>query len=510
MNSVQLDFTPATGTAGRNRFTVGAVRSRLSRLPVEDMERAAASLLQEIRSFNQLAAPGSRYLSVLEVFHSHLEGILPSLLHHLEQASPPHTPITQQRARLADGLLEALARAYANTLPPPHPLLDALRSKKDVHMPLVRGLELHARRLVLAHGLYLRAPPGCWASMHALYALARIWKLFDLDLNAPLSSPEAIYVSALLLAFADPARLSTAELHRTRDYIARFGDLSRIYGPRAKAGRGEGVFLIDLDADAPGVPVARSHDGPAPRNRLLLSTRSLLRRVSFHYDGLGTGSAPGQLGLPGEADPHQYRRLLHRLAGPWRGMVRQRAARQRFQPRAELHVGLGATWAQIQSPAHRPSGAVMATSVGNLWAILNESPGGYLLRYLSGASGPIRVGDLVLIRPRDQAGLFPCVVRRLHSEHGPDLHVGLQQSPGRFERATFQRADRTEIGHRPLLLVVTQSHGAMQETAILPAGSVRPGEEIRIRQGANERRCLVRDLAESTGLIDRVRLKPVR
>jgi hypothetical protein len=500
-------FTPAGVRAGEDRYTIGAVRARLAHMPAQDLDLATRTLTRELEAFNHLVAPGSRYLPVLELFHSHVEGLLPRLQARLDNAAPPLTHVARQHARAADQLLKELASAYRNTLMQGHGLLGNLLRKRELHMPLVRTIDLLSRRLVLSYRLYSRPPKGVWQSLHELFVLARRLSIAKLDLNAPHTNPEALYRKTLLLALADPSRLSGNELRRTREYIARFGDVARFHGATASSRTAQGLFYIDFDSDRPGIPLSRMTADKRPRNGLLLSTRALLKRLVFQYDRLSFGSNPAQLGLPTDPDPRHYRDFIRRLGTAWRGLPRSRAQRLRFHPRAEIFSGFPAAWAQLQAhEQQRASGELRtgpSTPDANEWAILNESPQGYALRYLSGSVGAARVGDLVVIRTRDRGHVFPCLVRWVRSEPGENLEIGLQQLLGKYEPATFRRAQGRHYGQIPILASATPDSPRLL-TVLAPSRLLGLRQEIVIRRGSTETRHTVRRLVESTTFADLV------
>jgi len=501
-------FTSPDARAGEDRYTIGAVRSRLARLSAQDLDLATRTLTRELEAFNHLVAPGSRYLPVLELFHSHVEGLLPRLQARLDNAAPPLGNLDRQHARAADLLLKELATAYRNTLMRGHGVLGNLLRKRELHMPLVRTIDLLSRRLVLSYRLYSRPPKGVWQSLHELFQLSRRLRIARLDLNAPHTNPEALYRKTLLLAFADPARLSGIELRRTRDYIARFGDAARFHRPDAKARTTEGIFLIDLGADRPGVPLSRFRGDRRPKNGLLLSTRSLLKRLVLQYDRLSLGSAPAQLGLPADPDPRHYRDFIRRMAVAWRGLPRSRSARTRFHPRAELYAGFPAAWAQLQAAHQREAAGELqkgpSPAGANEWAVLNESPEGYALRYLSGSVAAARVGDLVAIHTRDHGKVFACVIRWVRSEPGENLEIGLQQMRGRFTAATFRRAQGRHYGPIPILICPVPGTGSRRLRVLAPSRLLAPRHDIFIRQGASEARFVIRGVVESTTFVDLV------
>jgi hypothetical protein len=241
-----------------------------------------------------------------------------------------------------------------------------------------------------------------------------------------------------------------------------------------------------------------------PEDGILLSTRALLNRLIIQYGRLKVGGTPSQLGLPADPDPRRSRDFIRRLGRAWRGVPNARAPRLRFNPRAELYAGFPAAWARLQADQQRSAaGQIQQKPAGaaNEWAVLNESPEGYALRYLSGSVGAARVGDLVVIRTRDHDRMFPCLVRWVRSEPGENLEIGLQQLRGQFTPATFRRAQGRHYGQVPILAAPVPAAGK-RLAVVAPSRLLGLGQEILIRQGSVEARYLTREIVESTTFVD--------
>ena len=60
------------------------------------------------------------------------------------------------------------------------------------------------------------------------------------------------------------------------------------------------------------------------------------------------------------------------------------------------------------------------------WALVDESPDGYGIRYLRGDIGNVEVGDIVGIRPRESSHVQICLVRRVSNAGQTRFELGLQ------------------------------------------------------------------------------------
>jgi hypothetical protein len=94
----------------------------------------------------------------------------------------------------------------------------------------------------------------------------------------------------------------------------------------------------------------------------------------------------------------------------------------------DLVVGFDLLWQLLAGPSNRRRTDELPLKVETSeWAIGNESPGGFSLQYLAGNAGPVRVGEVVGLRPRDQGVVHVCLSRRVVSGDLQSLELGLQK-----------------------------------------------------------------------------------
>ncbi|HEY5764305.1 MAG TPA: hypothetical protein VIS73_13935, partial [Rhodocyclaceae bacterium] len=116
-----------------------------------------------------------------------------------------------------------------------------------------------------------------------------------------------------------------------------------------------------------------------------------------------------------------------------RGHPQRRFSRTRFKPRGELVSSLEDLLAAVAGVALLcrrsedpipPGGARPAVSE---WAITDESPDGFGIRFLRGDMRRVEVGDLVAFRPRERGRIHLCLVRRITNAGAAQLELGLQE-----------------------------------------------------------------------------------
>lgn len=452
------------------------LRRRLSNLAQADLDTAARTLIEELVRFNRVP-PNRRHIPVVDIFRALIESVMPRLQARLDGSTPPISRSVRANAYLVEKLLKELGIAYTRLVHSVPVSWLSFGHRQQLHGPLVRAMDLLARRLLLSYRLYARAPKGVWAGLHELHLLALDWNIANRDIAAPNTSAYAVYRKALLLAFAEPSRLASGDLQRVRDYIARFGDAADVVRPHADRAV-HCLFIIDSREDRAGLSFAKLRH-PVPSDRaLLLETGRLVDRIGQQLQQLEQGIAPVQLGLPQDPDTQRYRNMLRRLAANWSGAARKRAPRLHFRPRAEVHVGFPGVWKMLEAPVEPGPAAELPA---NEWGILNESPGGFALRHIRGAIPALRVGDLIGVRSRDRGDVFVCLVRWILSETAEHIDIGLQQLAPRFAPATYRRIDGRAVTHVPVLFAPSSPHFNRVPVVVLPAKLVTAGTDFVIQ-----------------------------
>lgn len=486
----------ARGSAGAGQPDADELGAWLATLPAHDLSGAARLLIDKLVAINRTAGNPRTRVRLLDMIRERVETVVPRLERPLEDIALPLAPPLRETAYLIEKLLKELGAGYsAAVLQTPRAWL-AFGRKRQIHGPLVRAMDLLSRRLLLTHRLYARSPGGVWTELHQLYGLARSLGLESRQTESPHTSPVAIYRNALLLAFAEPARLMPGELALVQDYLARFGSLAGILGslPDEKP---RGIFLIDPRRDRPGVAASkRKEDGVAGFDRVL-SARALVERLESQFVRLQSGVSPDTLGLPDEAGRVAYRALLRRLAGNWRGDKRKRSARLRFHPRVAVHVGLTNAWASL-GPAARTNHVPPVSE----WVIVNESAGGFALRLMSVRNGHVAVGDVVLLRSRERNTEYACIVRRVASNNPEHLEIGVQQlAPRALAAVAFLDPAEHDLGVKALFCPGVPSRD-QPALLVVPEGVRASRREVHLRTREGVARVRVRRVAERTGDIE--------
>lgn len=455
MSATSLELIRNWLPFGRRRSTradVAALRDWLDGLVGAPAPIVAQALLDKLRVFIVEERNRHARLKLLEAFYGEARHILPGIEATLSSASLPLPAVARQAALATDGLLEELAAGYASLGTggrAAHPrLLDRIAC--------TRQIACLARRQEIACRSYASISENCWRQLHAAYAAARRGGFADFaDGDCRL---ESLYVGALLLAYADPSRFSRHDLAGLCAAVARYAPLVSVganAGPPGAA-RPAALFVVAAEKGDAGRRYTADVAALAARETWLIDCRALvavLERV------IAAGDAAGEAEFPPQ--------LLGAVLEAWRGPPTRRHARQKFRPRVDLFVGFNDVFATLAAAARRTAPAAERPSE---WAVLDESPDGFGLRYLRGEAHEIQVGQLVGLRLRERDPLTVCRVRRVVNAGLARLEVGLQ--------TLAPRAIPLTIGSVPAVLLPSLPARTGAAGLIVPAGSAIGGEPV--------------------------------
>jgi len=483
---MMLDFIARTRSgAGDGEFAPDRVRTWLSSLPAADAMSAARALIERLVDLNRAELQSRSRLRVLDMFRDYVDWLLPQLEGRIARAQLPLAGELRQVAYCIEKLLKELAAGYSDVvLRVPRAWL-SIGSKRQLHLPLTRAIDFHARRLALSQRLYARSPGAVWVEMHQIYQIARDWGVADREAEAPRTSPLQVYRDALLLAFAQPTKLNHGDFARVQSYLAGHGDLAELV-PAGKVAEPLCVFAIDPRRDKPGVAYAKRADAGFENGELMLVTHHLVERLLIQLKKLQAGIAPTSLGLTDEAAREHYQELMQRLIAHWRGERKSRTARMRFHPRVELSVGLRDIWRLLraESPQDTPAADITrreALTRASEWIILNESSRGFALGYMSGGLPPINVGEIVALKGKERGAVYVCLVRWILSNNPEHFELGLQQLAPIVVPAVIKPGELERVAPEPILFFPEVPAQRRPPAVLTPVNRLRSNEEFSLR-----------------------------
>jgi hypothetical protein len=265
-----------------------------------------------------------------------------------------------------------------------------------------------------------------------------------------------------------PTSFTSRELEFIGQYVDRHAHAVEL-SSEAPRGHG-GIFWIDPDRDVP--PYALSRRTPPPETPVLyFACDAIARGAADHLAALENGRSATELGLPSFAETYAGRGVLKRLFNFWGRPAKRKFPRRRQSYRADLCAGLDQLQLLLQGPDQAPHAL-------SEWMITNESPDGYAMMHVSGATEQLRVGDIVALRSRRGVSLTDkvwqiCIVRWALSENPEHIELGLQVLSGSGIPAKLAMPQYPEnAGSVPALLLPKAPPLRLSQALVLPTGTV--------------------------------------
>ncbi|MBS1188342.1 MAG: hypothetical protein H6R10_134 [Rhodocyclaceae bacterium] len=402
--------------------TIKSILEWLARAHSPDGLEDASGLRRLLLALRATSLPVEQRLKLLDPLYDYAAKLVVSQFPSLHQVTLPVSRQTRQLVRAIQDVLEILAQDYLDaqvadpeTAAQARPPIDSLR-------PTMQCLSWH---LTISHLVAAPTGAGIWQQLHSTFRICRRLGLDQIEGPAGASRIERIYLSSLLLSVVQPASFTSQELEFIGQYIDHSAQGIEI-SSEAPPGH-EGIFWIDSDRDSP--PHALARRVPPPETPVLyFACDTIARRAADHLAALEGGHAATDLDLPPFADSPAGHGVLKRLIDFWGHPAKRKFPRRRQSYRADLCAGLDRLWQLLQSPSLPPSAS-------SEWMITNESPDGYAMMHVAGATEQLRVGDIVALQPRrgEASSLLPwqiCIVRWALSENPEHIELGLQVLSG--------------------------------------------------------------------------------
>lgn len=410
-----------------------------------------------------------------------------------ETASLPLLASAKQAAVAADSLLKALATEYAALSLRLQEKAEQPDAKELLRLAALRAMQALARREVLAYRGHAVPSPTSWKLMRDMYAVARAQGVAGP--NGDGTAVEHEYAAALLLALADPARLPRTALAAVHAFIAGLAPLARIEAASAPREDLSCRFLIATDKGRPAQPLAQTEDetekAVAP-DGLVLNCAALAPKIE---ELLAAGGEAAPL-------PPEVMRLLHDAWSAAAAPAR-RFSRTQFKQHIDVIAGLPAILRLLsgRSPGRRQNDAAHADATDTSeWLVINESPDGFGLQHLNGEVPALAIGDVVMLRPREQGKIHICLVRRNNQAAREHLEIGVQLLSSAATVVPLPSEDILAMGQQGLLLLQLPAF-SNAAGIIAAAGALTPQSVITHNQeGTLKYFRLGSRIATSTGI----------
>ena len=479
----------------------------LERLPVANLHESAQALLLSLAAQNRQVLADDTRLKLLELYRTIVHNLASTIKLQISGAALPLAEKQHQLATLARELLIELANGYKIVLQASSGRLLNFRGKPDQAQTMQRILSANSRLLMLCYEGYADVPARLWSEIHQIYRYAIQQNVQDdIVADTPPASVSQLYRLCLLIATADPYRMTQGEVGKVLDLLRLYGDVAQIQPPTPPL-KADGLFLISPDADQPPLPLLRHTGITDPAHDYFFNTMELARRLHQLLARLKAGESAAQLGLPGYADEATYQGLLQRLIRNWgHAPTRHFNRHGSGHDEAELCTGIRAIHAFLLAAdsgpgtAHRSEfdtddisiSAISAVgrnqntdAIATQWTVVNDSASGLALHKRNSTSVNLKVGEVVAVRsqllPRWNIG----VVRWLRNSPADQIEFGLQMLSPNPQPVWIRNAVGRIRTNQPALLLPANPMLQVPQQLLIPRGIYVAGIPLELSAATN-------------------------
>lgn len=419
------------------------------RLPMSNPAEAGEELADYLATLNRADVSHDVRVKVIERLYPVVEDVVGSLREQYGAVSLPLPAKQRRNAELAQRLLLETADCYK--------VMTLEWLSKRFHLFGGNPLPQYLQRILLTlqsvlevcYETHESCPNGLWVDMHQTYNFALRYGIQSAvpEDSKHMLSLEQIYIASLLLALADPYHFPQSELVWARDIIARYANLAHLHPAEDATSGGAGLFLVEVNTDAPPRPLAREPHPMNPRWELLLTTTELAKHLALLSTHMRSHDDIEKLGLPEAARDPAYATMLRRLKLNWGASLQRMAQRRKHQSRREFEVsfGLKSVHALIAPPSAGDAIVYGATPheappLRVRCQTVNDSMGGLSLRHHGGTGLQVRVGDVVGMRQGNGAWSVG-LVRWFRIPAADEVFFGVQLLAPQADAVQLRRLD---------------------------------------------------------------------
>ena len=437
----------------------------LDTLPAQKPADELTSLHHRLTSFRGSITTNDERAIVLDRFFTRSMAVAEAAMPKLSCTTVPIPRKTRQLVRLLQDLTHSLATDFIV-------LFNALEARAGADSLPQKALALRCSLILLAQHLtvsdLVAAPSGTgiWQLLHQTYDKVRQLGLEGQSTASDTHTIRQIYCSAILLGCAQPASFTSKEVGFVVANLDRFArQVEWVDGTTTEAPE---EFWIDPTRDSPAVACSRK---PAPTDTLVyyFSCARIAASLRKQLTAIESGRPAEELNAPDFAKTNAGRGVLRRLIANWGEPGKRRFTRRRQHDRAILCAGLDSLWRLFQD---KTTENIETSS----WMITNQSPDGYAIMHLSGATENVTVGDICAVRADSEDEWQICIVRWALSENQEHLELGLQILATNAVPAFLAQPNKTHInadsGHASVLILPETPPLRANEMLVTTSGTI--------------------------------------
>ena len=412
------------GQNSAEQKSAAAVRGLLDTVaglsPQETVAKLASSVLPTVGQQPNL----HMRFKLLEDIRHECEQALPTLEQDINQAVLPLPFAVTTAALHADNLLKGLSIAYAGIARGINKSQLESGLSHLFHRSVQRAMAMIARRQLLAYRAYAAPSATSWQCLHDLFQLVR--GPLSTPLNGETAPIEHEYLGALLFAYLEPSKLPRSELeiiNLCSRQLAAYAVIGDALADPGAVKHPDSCFLVRPEEGTPGYPLSRLPASTSAFGGLLVDCSPVLAALDRNIT-----RRPGKNVEP---DLNAAPAILQSLRVAIGGRSSRRFSRTHFRPRGDLVSGLAAVISFIDGNAFSRRSVDAASRydgrdfTSSEWALVDESPDGFRLRFIKGEKKTLGAGDIVALQPRESSKIHVCLVRRISSSQAR-LEIGLQ------------------------------------------------------------------------------------
>ncbi len=380
-------------------------------------------------------------------------------------------------------------------------------SAQEIPTVVARGLHYYAMQTKWNHLRYLPVDAKNWRNLHRFYQFAEAEGIADLQVKLYPDSPTYTtctqqYLQPFMLELASPESLLPAQIDMVDHWLDQWVPLITL-DKQIRPHRQ--LFAINLDESKPARKLRRNMVDTKYR---YWGTDTLIEKIEQIAEALKQGELPARLGLGERFRLPAGLDLLETVANRWSregAGVTRKHERQSLKKNIQVIHGFRETLEQLRSPnrtrrfksgghgntgieiiAHTlppaPEGEPELFDNGlREWQMENESQYGIGASFNSDFDDSLAVGDLIGLKPEEQARFAIGIVRRIQKTLEGEVYVGIEtinQTPILVKLGTD---DTTSDGDIDAIYLPEADNGAIPRCLLIKPDTFEQGKVLHLK-----------------------------
>ncbi len=333
-------------TAPKNKMSSSEVAKWCNTLPMADVGAASKKLYLALSDLNNTALPPEERFQILEVLREPLKAIGTELKKHYIEQKHPLTPNQLTIASLRQTLQTEMADNYKTVVEGMHNKPNKTEDDKKILVSAIcRVLYYFNIILICRYQLYSYAPKNIWQEIHLLYKYARDNKLLDIKVPCRFSFNQGSttilesYTKIILLYATVPYQWRQRDQHSINKAIDLWSLYPTIYDSSNIPEKRPGIYIIDLEKDAP--PIAYNYiNGTPSESCIALDLMKGVHHLQQILDKMQKENFQGKIEHPGDPEFSVTAQIVKKLISIWSQNIARTSPRFPIQAKIKIAFGL--------------------------------------------------------------------------------------------------------------------------------------------------------------------------